>query len=341
MPRGNLIEYLNDEVQGLIHYTTISNPLVLGGYGNPRSGYTVFSIDNNLSTAFLVLSVLCKSVPKNILWKVMLNGVTLVREFKPQLLEEWEEGVYAIQVFDVSQLLSEVGRYTLSVKCESSEAVSIESVTIFGIAPLENARTEVIFKAGQVGLKPSESVSIEAPMSSRDGAGKALITLSMPSRKAVVDVAINGRKVHTIDGIVGVEEISIKNVRLGSKNNVTLLHRDTSLTYYPRDVRIHNVLVYKLLVNGPKVSVEEASLSEGKLAIRLRNSGDVIARNVIIACLSAGEIFFRDVINALKPGEEVAKEYNVPVKQKQAIVRVIYTGLLDQEVMTIKLRSES
>ncbi len=340
MPRGNLVEYLNDEVQGLIHYTTISNPLVLGGYGNPRSGYTVFSIDQGLSKAFLVLSISCKSVPRNILWKVMLNGVTLVREFKPQLLEEWEEGVYAVQVFDISQLLSEAGRYTLSIKCESSEAVVIESATLFGIAPLENARTEVVFKAGQVGLKPSESIGIEVPMSSKDGVGKALITLSMPSRKAVVDIMINGKKVETIDGIIGVEEVSIKNVYLGGRNSVTLLHRDTSLAYYPRDVRIHNLLMYKLLVEGPKINVEEASLSENKLAMRLRNSGDVTARNIVIACLSAGEILFRDVISALKPGGEFAKGYTVSAKQRPIIVRVIYTGLLDQEVITIKLRNE-
>ena len=341
MPRGSLVEYLNDEVQGLIQYTTISNPLTLGGYGNPRSGYTVFSVDHGLSKAFLVLSISCKSAPRNILWKVMLNGVTLVREFKPQLLEEWEEGVYAVQVFDVSQLMSEAGRYTLSIKCESSEAVTVEAMTLFGIAPLENAKTEVVFKAGQVGLKPSERVDIDVPMSDRDGVGKTLITLSMPSRKAVVDVMINGKQVETLDGIIGVEEVSIKNVHLGSKNSVTLLHRDTSLAYYPRDVRIHNLLMYKVLVEGPKVDVVDASLGNDKVSMKLRNTGDVVAKNIVIACLTAGEILFRDVINALRPGEEVVREYAVSAKQRPVIVRVIYTGLLDQEVITVKLVEET
>ncbi len=341
MPRGSLVEYLNDEVQGLIQYTTISNPLTLGGYGNPRSGYTVFSVDHGLSKSFLVLSISCRSAPKNILWKVMLNGVTLVREFKPQLLEEWEEGVYAVQVFDVSQLMSEAGRYTLSIKCESSEAVTVEAVTLFGIAPLENAKTEVVFKAGQIGLKPSEKIDIEAPMGDRDGVGKALITLSMPSRKAVVDVMINGKQVGTVDGIIGVEEVSIKNLHLRSKNTVTLLHRDTSLTYYPRDVRIHNLLMYKVLVRGPKIDVVEASLNNDKVSMRLRNIGDVVARNIVIACLTAGEILFRDVIDVLRPNEEIIKEYSVAARHKPIIVRVIYTGLLDQEVVTVKLAEEA
>lgn len=340
MPEGELVEYLRFEDEGSPYKLTMTNNPIIGGRGHPRMMKQVFSLDTPINKTHLVISVSSNEIPRNVLWKVTLNEVTLTREFKPQTYVTLKEGVLATQVFDVSHIVKGPGKYELTITCESSEAITVEAIDVVGMVPMKGVRSETIYKAGCVAINPSETHE-EILKFGGEGRGNLILVLTTPSRNASVDIELNNIKLMNIVGQVGTDEVTMHDISLEHENLLKIMHNPPNIQYFPKIVKLHSLLVYRSIGHGPKIVIEEAELREdNKLYVKLANTGDAIAERVILVVISTGNILVRDIINEVKPLDVVEKEYSIsPKKLSQvAIVRGIYRGVSGQKMAEAKVK---
>mgnify|MGYP000238675553 CR=1 FL=1 len=337
MPKGEIVEYLRDlGIEGCMYYHTIPSTTVLGGHGNPRSDSYGFYIDNRLNPSLLALVVSSKGFSGNMTWKVSLNEVTLTREFKPQTIVEIDDRIYAVQVFDISNITRVPGMYNLRIVCEAAESVSIDSVFILGALRSGGISATLSISVGVLAIKPGETALLKL-RPQKHARNSLLLIYDSPSRRAKVKLSI-GEKELSMSGKVGTYELLLENV---SANEIKIMHEKSQLPYYPKYFKIYGVLAYSTSIKGPDVEIKDLNISEdGKLAITLINTGDVSANNVLLIGMHMGEVVFRDVIKEVRPQTIIERTYRVKPKYDNTLIRLIYQGINGQVIKTFRIKKD-
>ena len=335
MPKGEIVEYLRDiGIKGYMYYHTIPSTTVLGGHGNPRSDSYGFYVDNALNPSLLALVVSSRGFSGNMTWKVALNEVTLTREFKPQTIVEIDDRVYAVQVFDISNITRSSGMYNLRIMCEAAEPVSINSVFILGALKSGNISATLSVGVGVLAVKPGETVSLKLRQK-KSIRNSLLLIYDLPSRRAKIKLGVGGKEL-SISGKVGTYELLLEDV---DADEIRVMHEQSQLPYYPKYFKIYGLLTYSTSIKGPDVEVKDITISEdGKMHVTLTNTGDVSAINVLLVGTHMGEVVFRDIIKEIKPQTVIERTYRVKPKYDNTLVRLIYQGLNGQVVKTFRVK---
>ncbi len=335
MPKGEIVEYLRDlGIKGCMYYHTIPSTTVLGGHGNPRSDSYGFYVDNALNPSLLALVVSSRGFSGNMTWKVALNEVTLTREFKPQTIVEIDDRVYAVQVFDISNITRSSGMYNLRIMCEAAEPVSINSVFILGALKSGNISATLSVGVGVLAVKPGETVSLKLRQK-KSIRNSLLLIYDSPSRRAKIKLGVGGKEL-SISGKVGTYELLLEDVET---DEIRVMHEQSQLPYYPKYFKIYGLLTYSTSIKGPDVEVKDITISEdGKMHVTLTNTGDVSAINVLLVGTHMGEVVFRDMIKEIKPQTVIERTYRVKPKYDNTLVRLIYQGLNGQVVKTFRVK---
>lgn len=335
MPKGEIVEYLRDlGIKGCMYYHTIPSTTVLGGHGNPRSDSYGFYVDNALNPSLLALVVSSRGFSGNMTWKVALNEVTLTREFKPQTIVEIDDRVYAVQVFDISNITRSSGMYNLRIMCEAAEPVSINSVFILGALKSGNISATLSVGVGVLAVKPGETVSLKLRQK-KSIRNSLLLIYDSPSRRAKIKLGVSGKEL-SISGKVGTYELLLEDVET---DEIRVMHEQSQLPYYPKYFKIYGLLTYSTSIKGPDVEVKDITISEdGKMHVTLTNTGDVSAINVLLVGTHMGEVVFRDMIKEIKPQTVIERTYRVKPKYDNTLVRLIYQGLNGQVVKTFRVK---
>ncbi|OYT45786.1 MAG: hypothetical protein B6U85_08290 [Desulfurococcales archaeon ex4484_42] len=335
MPKGEIVEYLRDlGIKGCMYYHTIPSTTVLGGHGNPRSDSYGFYVDNALNPSLLALVVSSRGFSGNMTWKVALNEVTLTREFKPQTIVEIDDRVYAVQVFDISNITRSSGMYNLRIVCEAAEPISINSVFILGALKSGNISATLSVGVGVLAVKPGETVSLKLRQK-KSIRNSLLLIYDLPSRRAKIKLGVGGKEL-SISGKVGTYELLLEDV---DADEIRVMHEQSQLPYYPKYFKIYGLLTYSTSIKGPDVEVKDITISEdGKMHVTLTNTGDVSAINVLLVGTHMGEVVFRDIIKEIKPQTVIERTYRVKPKYDNTLVRLIYQGLNGQVVKTFRVK---
>ncbi len=338
MPEGELLRYLNDvEVSGMPYYYVIPSTATLGGHGNPRFEEFTFFIDRYVEPSLLSIVVSSRTFSGNILWKVSLNNITLTREFKPQTMVELEEGVYAIQVFDVSNITrSFTGKYLLKVSCESSSPVRISAAFLVGSMKYEGMKGYLTADLGILAIKPGEVTSLNLASSHEGKKDLVLMVYDSPSRLASVKVDIDGIA-SNINEKVGVDELLI-NKGCG-ECLVKVLHNESPITYFPKNFKVYGIARYRAEYLGPKIELIRSEVNGSILKCVIKNVGDVVADRVMIVGMGMGEVLFREHLSKIKPGSEVKVIRELSSDRvKPLVIRLIYQDLVGQAVETYMIK---
>jgi len=336
LPKGGIVEYLRDlSIKGCMYYHTIPSTTVLGGHGNPRSDSYGFYIDNALNPSLLALVVSSRGFSGNMTWKVALNEVTLTREFKPQTIVEIDDRVYAVQVFDISNITRSSGMYNLRIVCEAAEPISINSVFILGALKSGNVSATLSVGVGVLAVKPGETTSLKLGQK-KSIRNSLLLIYDSPSRRAKIKLSVGGKEL-SISGKVGTYELLLEDV---DADEIRVVHEQSQLPYYPKYFKIYGLLTYSTSIKGPDVKVKDITISEdGKLHVTLTNTGDVSAINVLLVGMHMGEVVFRDMIKEIKPQTVIERTYRVKPRYDNTLVRLIYQGLNGQVVKTFRVKT--
>jgi len=339
LPKGELVEYLdNIDVEGSIYYYLIPSTTTLGGHGNPRSEVYTFTLEDKLVPSYLMLVASSIDFKGNMVWKVSLNGITLTREFKPQTLIELDDKLYAMQVFDITQLTQTPGKYSLKITCESSEPVFIEALYMIGVMYRKDVRASLSMNAGVLGLKPGEEVNLKLKLPKYKLNDSLILVYNSPSKRALVKLSI-GDLEYNIKDKLGTSELSLNNILARCESKVLkITHEKPQITYYPKYFKIFGYAIYSTNISGPEIKLKDLKVlsDEGVVKLLLTNEGDVEANNVIIVGIRMGEIVFRDLIKKFKPKDIMERTYKVHFKANNLMLRVIYRGLRGQIIRTYK-----
>jgi len=335
---GELIRYASGIMEGLPYKLSVFPAAVVGGYGNPKSTTIKLSVEYPLRNTLLNISVSGKNLAvRKLLWKVSLGTVTLVREFKPQVIIKYNDRSYASIVFDIAQILKEPGKYELTISCESSESVRIDEAGLMGIIPLSGASVYLNYWAGEATIVPGESYELELGNANEGTAGLVMV-FTMPSRNAPMTVYVDESKVTNVTGIVGIEEIALKEIPVPKNAVIRVKHLRTGVNYYPKGIMLHEIMSYIPLSPGPKIELDVRHSGED-IEVYLRNTGSSVAFNVVVVGISGGFMVFREVVSSIMPNEEKSLLFRVTRKvMSPFIVRAVYYGVWGQTIVSKRLK---
>lgn len=337
MTEGVLLSYLSGRFSGLPYHLTIVPTAVIGGYGNPRSCKTILSIDHDLSTALLTITVSgTELVKRRTPWRVVLGSVTLTREFRPQVIADLGSRRYASVVFDVSQIIRGKGKYEIKISSESSQSITVEAVSVTGIVPLEGAEVSMGYWAGVTGIKQDEYVELRKDFLGSGGEGSLTLVASSLSRSATVEIMAGSRPLKVLENVFGTDEYVIRGDLGGPTDPIILRHSGASSEFLPKWVTIYEALMYRPLKKGPEVDIE-AVIEGDRVKAKVTNVGTSPVKDLLVVGISSGFLLFREVIPELPPGatREIVKE--VSKKDPPLIVRGIYYGVWGQTMKTVRI----
>ncbi|MEM0361432.1 MAG: hypothetical protein QXH57_02690 [Sulfolobales archaeon] len=343
MPKGDLLEFVRSEVRGVVYHNSILDEMRLGGRNYPRTGRYLIEVDEpQLDELYLtIVSILNEPVNK-VMWKVSIDGLNITREFKPQVVNESSIGsIYATHVFDLSKIVRVGKTYALMITFDSSKPVIIDGIELIGVRRVEGVLTEVSYMAGCVLLNPSEAYSIK-PSPSKPGPYNLSLFMNVPSRSAAVDITLNNMHLKTLNGLLGLSNVQLPSLHLTQDGVLIIKHKEATEMYHPRFISIYSLLNYSMSCRGPEVTMTLDEISckgdECNVSIIIRNEGDLTCDNVMVVGFSAGNILIRDVINAVRAGEEVRKNYRISARSAdtRVVLKAIYRRFGRQFINEVK-----
>ncbi|MEM2021426.1 MAG: hypothetical protein QXP80_04280 [Zestosphaera sp.] len=332
---GTLIKCASGVYKGSPFRLTYVMPGVIGGYGRPRHLQLILTVDEVLSSPFL--SILLKGEdlkPRSLSWKVSVNSVNVTREFKPQVIVNLEGLTYASQVFDVSQIAREPGKYLVRLSTESSRIVEILSVSLVGVSPSVDAEVALRHYSGVLILSRGESYSLEHPEEGLELGVEGVI--EMPSRGT--EFIIKCGNEHVLTQLVGVNEVSLRGFTASPEGHCTLVHRGGDVT---KPVVVSDLILYRPLTSGPQIHVEASLINAKEIQLTVRNEGGASLRRGLVVILREGRIVARSELNDLCPGDVKMLKLlsSEDLRGREVYVRVVYHDVWGQNVKTFKLRT--
>ncbi len=346
MSNGELKQYLVEKYQGDIIISSIDTPVRVGGLRNPRFKKIALTTPpikvETADKVLLDLTITTSFNPVNIKWKLLFDDFTLTREFKPQVLVEDSGTYYSKLLFDLTPIYKYQNRHVLGVQFDGAEPITIEHVNMIIFYPVEGANSSITYLSGALLLKPGEEAIVKVPMKTASGKGFIKIVSMVPSRQARIKLYFNNALIGSIEGVLGVEEIT-SNVEVSEENTVRIHHLPSTTKYYPNSFIVSSIIVGKTAMPLPKIVIEETKVIDNKLHIRIANKGLVEPDRLVVLVTHLGNIVYREKLRPVKPNEILDLE--IPLKNIRhgeiLVARIIWGRLSRTEYAEEKIKVPS
>lgn len=346
MGNGELRQYLAEKYDGDIVISTIEASTSVGGFRNPRFRRIIIDIPpvriEKADKALLDIAITSAFNPLDIKWKLIFDDFTLTREFKPQILVEDNGSYYSKLIFDVTPIYRHNTRHILGVQFEGAEPLTIEHVNLIVFYPVEGALSSVTYLSGALLLRPGQETVLNVPVEAIEGEGFVKIIGVVPSRQARVKVFFNNELIGSLEGVLGVEEITSSPVNVDKDNIIRILHLPSTTKYYPNSFRLSTIIVGKNNMPLPRITITNTRLEGNKLILELGNQGAVEPDRLILLVTHLGNIMYRNRLKPLKPGESRVME--IPLKRlrggDQITIRVVWGRLSKTEYIETRVKVE-
>ena len=327
-----------DKISGEV-VTSFNATIKLGGPGNPKFRKVFLDLDSSfskgISLALLDIGLTSRNPPQHIKWRLWFDGFPLAREFKPFTINYIEgEGYFYKVLFDITPVMK-LGKtqHIVSIYYEGSESLIVNHVNIMAALIADGAENSYSYLSGGLILAPNTSCTLKIPLEAlNDGVGEIKTTIDMPSTLAKVHIRVNGHNILTLNGIIGCDEIIIPNLDLKCDNAVEIIHEAREQQYYPKHVKVSNILLASSKMLRPKIIISSVTHDKenNKLIIKLKNIGQVEPDKIILLALSKGIPIARSIIEPIKPEEEKETEVplgRLPKTEKELTLRIVWTRL--------------
>ncbi len=271
--------------------------------------------------------------------KIILDGLTVSREFKPQFLGEGDDSIYAKAIYDVKPLvaskLASRPRHRLVVIYDSSKIVGLDEASLVAVYDVEGAWYSYTLRSGVMSVKPGEEVIVSAKLPESRMKVKGLyVNLVVPSRFSDIEVRA-GNSVKIVSGVQGPVLVEGSFASPGDAVRVSINYRGLAGSAAQTTAYITGVMVVESQV--PRASLRitsvEAENEGGGLLVKARvaNTGARTPDKVMLLVTALGIPLARVPVDTVEPGAEVSVETKVdlsklPAPTDRVSVRVVWVN---------------
>lgn len=338
MVEGKLLKFIEKSYSGDLIYTSAIPNTRIGGFMPSKQTIPLSLIhpkNAELEYALLDIGVLVPS--QNINWRVKLNGISVTKEFKPHILSPAGNMYFAKLVYDVTSILKTPEglrrrRANITIKLEGGEHIVIEQLAILAMYNSGEAESTVTYISGALSLKPGESSSLN--INYRGERGALRTTIYMPSSIARGHIYLNNNLLLNIENSQGMDEYVVEVERMVRENTITFKHLEAETTYFPKEMRISNILLYNVKYMKPELGIEEVSIpdtlhKDQEIEIVITNNGESAPDKALIVIMNLGNVVARKKIKPLKPGEKIKDKIklNLQPGNYELVFRIIWNKL--------------
>ncbi|MCD6301112.1 MAG: hypothetical protein J7L82_03475, partial [Staphylothermus sp.] len=299
MVDGKLLKFIDRKINGDLIYTSALPNTKLGGLMPSRQTIPLSLVHpKNAELEYALLEIGTITPSQNIQWRVKVNGISVTKEFHPQTICPAGRDLFAKSVYDITSILKtpeslRKKRANITFKLEGGESIIIEHLSILAIYRSEEAEGNVTFLSGTLSLKPGEETTINLNYSGQNNIFRT--TLYMPSSIALGSIVINGNELIKIENIQGIDELYLELPEsLNEITNITIRHNEATTTYYPKEMRLSNILIYSIKYNAPNLVIEgldkeyEITKDNNEITLNITNKGTSKPDNALIVVMSLG-----------------------------------------------------
>lgn len=273
-------------------------------------------------------------------WKLVVDGISVSREFRPQFVAETDSGVYLKAVYDVKPILAaRVVRqesHKILIFRDAVHPIRVADVFLYSRFASEKASYSVSYWTGAVALEPGDLYKIDANVG-RGFGGKRVagVVVHAPYHDSQFEVIAGGSRVEKVTG-QGVHYVEVGVPYRGSPVPVSVRYIDPGYRFFPRIGLISEVVVRELRAPAPepKLVVDRVETVGDRVRVKgyVENVGDDTLESTMLVVLALGARLARRTLPPLKPGSraDFAVEFDVsrlPVKPSRASLRLIWRRL--------------
>jgi len=269
--KGRIADFGFSYGDGVVRHSSAYNKIVLGsGYNaSKRASVTLAtslsSPDVTVEKAYLDVGFI---VPKEAVLPlrlvISLDGVTITREFKPQLLAEVEEGIYGKVVYEVGGLLgkrlAEMGTHVMNIVYSAAVPITFEDAGLTVVYKgIESSWHSMRLLSGAMVIEPGDFLAIEVSLPESKSETKNLnMRIYVPSRFA--DIRVEAANFQTdLGGNIGNVSLEAPVRFKGEKLRVYVNYRRPERRFYPKLALLSSILLY------------ESSMPEAFLDVKVEN----------------------------------------------------------------------
>ncbi len=336
MVKGKIADFGSSSGEGIVRYSAAYNKIVLGsGYNALKRASITLSTglsspNVSVDKAFLDIGFI---VPREALLPlrliISLDGVTISREFKPQIATEVEDGIYGKAVYEIGGLLgkklAEGSVHTMNIVYSATVPITFEDVGLTVIYKgIENSWHSARLLSGALIVEPGDFLGIDVSLPESKTDVKNLdMRLFVPSRFA--DISVEAANFHTnLGGNVGNIFIETPLRFKGNKLRVYINYKRPERRFYPKLAIISSLLLYETSMPEAflDLKTEEVKKENGiyKIKCVIRNLGSVKPSKASLIVYALGIKLGEIPIDPPEPSEE--KEVNIKIDPSKVSVPI-------------------
>lgn len=291
-----------------------------------------------------------REVRTPISWKLVVDGVSISREFRPHFVVETDDGYYMKAIYDVKPVLA--GRvlrqesHKILVYRDAVHPIRVADALLYARFENEKARYAVSYYTGAVALEPGEYYKVDADIGrSFGGKRTAGVILHSPYHDSAFELIAGGSRPERAVGH-GVHYIEVTVPYKGSPVPVSLRYVDPGFKFYPRIAVLTEVIATELLAPAPepKLVIESVEASDTRVRVKgiVENVGDDVLDSTMLVVLALGARLARKTLPPVDPGKSIdfSLEFDIsrlPIRPSRASIRLIWrrlgeTRLVSEEV---------
>ncbi len=338
MVSGELLQFMSRSISGDMIYTSATPNTQLGGFHPSRETIPLSLVhpkNAELEYALLEIGVI---VPRpDVHWRVKVNGISVTKEFKPHVIAELKTGLFAKLVYDITSILKTPEglrrrRVNVTFKQDGGEHITIDHLGVLALYKSDEAYTDLLYLSGALGLEPGEEYVSELKYPGSSGIFRS--TIFLPSKYAKGTVIINDKVSIPVEGFQGYDEIVSELKELPDKSTIRIIHEETQTQYFPKEMRVSNILIYNTRYKLTKIDVIDVSYEkkgeeEIDFIVKLANSGETKPDMNMVVIMYLGNVAARKIFHPIEPGQERELKIStkLPKGEYDVVVRTIWRKL--------------
>lgn len=273
-------------------------------------------------------------------WKLVVDGVSVSRELRPQFMVETDDGYYMKAIYDVKPVLA--GRvvrqesHKILVFRDAVHPIRIADVLLYARFENEKARYSVSYYTGAVAMEPGDHYKVDANLGRGFGGKRtAGVLVHSPYHDSAFELVAGGSKPERAVG-QGAHYIEASFSYTGSPVPVYLKYIDPGFKFYPRIAVLTEVIAAEILAPAPepRLYIESVEAEGSKITVRgvVENVGDDVLDSTMLVVLALGARLARKTLPPVEPGgkAEFTLEFDVsrlPIRPSRASIRLIWRRL--------------
>ncbi len=328
--------------EALILENIVANTL-MGGASNPTSfsASTEWPFKVSPKKSFMEIGIFFQKAIERLPWRLVVNNVTITREFKPLICSMGSYGSFCKMILDITPIVSskQITKFDILIEYNGLTPINLAHVSIIGVKEGYNVYSRFAYISGALSLPPGSSTKLVLSDKYTEHI-KARLLVYMPHSMAKLNVGSETIEFMNISNVDGIQEVEV-NLDLGVGAEINQLYFKNSsvkANYLPREVVISSLALLQLEKRGPKLVVEVSSVSDNYIEAAIVNNGDATASRIIVLSLAMGEILSRIHLDKLDPGER-SETIKIPRrKDTLTTVRVIWRYIDTTKFNEVKIR---